>query len=208
MESKAEGRLEEAAVDVNRLLERHRMLETVARRQETPRSALLEEMQRRQNLVELHKRLRGLHPADLGHILESLPIDDRLVVWRELTPDLAGQSLPEVSRGVRESLLEHTSREALVGMVKELDADDLSYPTESVPPEVVDEVSALLDTRDRSWVEQTRAYAENSAARLMMQDLVVLREMQTVGEAVAFIRSRGRLPDHTDRLFVVDSRNI
>ena len=53
-------------------------------------------MQHRQNLVELHRRLRGLHPADVAHILESLPIDDRLVVWRELTPALAG---PGARRG-------------------------------------------------------------------------------------------------------------
>ena len=80
MEANAEGRLEEVIAEVDRLLEKHRLLETVARRQDTPRSALLEEMQHRQNLVELHKRLRTLHPADLGHILESLPIGDRLVV--------------------------------------------------------------------------------------------------------------------------------
>ena len=86
MEANVEGRLEEVTAEVDRLLEKHRLLETVARRQETPRSALLEEMQHRQNLVELHKRLKTLHPADLGHILESLPIGDRLLVWRELTP--------------------------------------------------------------------------------------------------------------------------
>jgi magnesium transporter len=66
----------------------------------------------------------------------------------------------------------------------------------------------LLDARDRSWVEQTRAYDERSAARLMMQDVLVLRDSQTVADAVAFIRRRGRLPAQTDRLFVVDSRNI
>ncbi len=208
MEANTERRLEEVVAEVDRLLERHRLLEAVARRQDTPRSALLEEMQHRQNLVELHRRLKTLHPADLGHILESLPISDRLVVWGELSPNLAGQALTEVSPGVRESLIEHTSREALVGMLRELDADDLRYLSESVPADVVDEVSGLLDARDRSWVEQTRAYDDGSAARLMMQDVLVLRDSQTVADAVAFLRRRGGLPAQTDRLFVVDSRNI
>ena len=53
-----------------------------------------------------------------------------------------------------------------------------------------------------------RAYAESSAARLMTQDVLVLRDPQTVEEAIALIRRRGRLPAQTDRLFVVDSRNV
>ncbi len=128
MDPTSEIRLQESIAEVHRLLEKHRLLETVARRQETPKSALLEQMQHRQNLVELHRRLRALHPADVAQILESLPVEDRLVVWRELEPVQAGQALVEVSLGVRESLLEHTERPGLVAALRELDADDLAVP--------------------------------------------------------------------------------
>ena len=208
MDEPVEVRLEESVGEVHRLLEKHRLLEAVARRQETPKSALLEQMQHRQNLVELHRRLRALHPADIAHILESLPIEDRLVVWRELTPEKAGEALVEVSRGVRESLIEQTDRTSLIGLLRNLDADDLQYLAESLPDHVVDEVSALLDARDRSWIEQLRAYPESSAARLMMQDALGLRESQSAGDAIGIIKRRGRLPAQTDRLFVVDSRNV
>jgi magnesium transporter len=208
MEESTEVRLEESVGEVHRLLEKHRMLESMARRQETPKSALLEQMQHRQNLVELNRRLRGLHPADIAHILESLPIEDRLVVWQELSPTQAAQALVEVSLGVRESLIEQMDRSSMIGTLRELDADDLRYLAESLPDDVVDEISALLDARDRSWMEQSRAYPENSAARLMTQDALSLRESQTAADAIAIIKRRGRLPEHTDRLFVVDSRNV
>ncbi len=149
MDEHAEVRLQENVVEVHRLLEKHRMLETVARRQETPKSALLEQMQHRQNLVELHRRLRSLHPADVAYILESLPIEDRLVVWRELESGHGGPALVEVSREVRESLIEHTERDRLLAVLRELDADDLRYLSESLPDDMVDDVSALLDARDR-----------------------------------------------------------
>jgi magnesium transporter len=64
---------------VKGLLAKHGLLESVARRQQTPRSGLLEEMQRRQNLVELEMRLRTFHPADIASILESIPPDDRIL---------------------------------------------------------------------------------------------------------------------------------
>jgi magnesium transporter len=208
MDERSETRLQESIVEVHRLLEKHRLLETVARRQDTPRSALLEHMQHRQNLAELHRRLKGLHPADIGHILESLPVDDRLVVWRELVPGQAAAALVEVSRGVRESIIEHADRSALVAVLRELDADDLRYLAESLSDDLVDEVSALLDARDRSWMEESLAFAESSAARLMTQDVLSLGESQDASQAIEIIRRRGELPAQTDRLFVVDSRNV
>jgi magnesium transporter len=208
MDESADVRLQENVLAVHRLLEKHRMLETVARRQETPKSALLEQMQHRQNLVELHRRLQTLHPADVAHILESLPIDDRLVVWRELNAEHAGPALVEVSREVRESLIEATDRSDLLKALGGLDADDLRYLSESLPDDVVDEASAVLDARDRSWMEASKSYSERSAARLMTQDALSLRESQTAADAVEIIRRRGRLPSQTDRLFVVDSRNV
>jgi magnesium transporter len=207
MESTLDTRLEETVAEVHRLLQKHRLLEDVARRQQTPRSALLEEMQHRQNLVELHRRVRGLHPADIANLLESLPPDDRMVVWGQLTALLAGHALVEVSPEVRGPLIEHTSRERLIEALRELDADDLRYLSATLPDELIDEVSALLDAKDRTWVEQSRAYPESSVARLMTQDVLSIRESETTAEALEMLRRRGRVPAHTDRLFVVDSRN-
>ena len=203
-----QGRLEEHVGEVERLLAKHRMLESVARRQQTARSALLEEMQHRQNMVELQKRLRALHPADVAHLLESQPTQDRRLVWGELSTRLAAQALLEVSPGVRESLIEHTSQDRLVNVLRELDADDLRYLSEWLPGDVMDDVAAMLDASDRSWLEQNRAYPEGAAARLMTQEVLTLSESQTVKEAVDDVRRKGRLPAHTDRLFVVDSRKL
>jgi magnesium transporter len=104
MDSTPDSRLEDVVAEVHRLLRKHRPLEDVARRQQTPRNALLEEMQHRQNLVELQRRVRILHPADIAKLLESLPLEDRLIVWAELTARLAGPALVEVSPEVRASL--------------------------------------------------------------------------------------------------------
>ena len=150
----------------------------------------------------------ALHPADVANLLESQPTDDRRLVWGELPARLAAQALVEVSPGVRESLIEHTSRERLVDVLRELDADDLRYLSEWLPEDVMDDVAAMLDAADRSWLEQNRAYPERAAGRLMTQDVLTLSESQTVKEAVDDVRRKGRLPAHTDRLFVVDSRKL
>ena len=208
MEPTPEIRLEHQVAEIQRLLDKHRLLESVARRQQTPRSELLEQIQHRQNLVELQMRLRAYHPADVAAILESLPPADREVVWGELTLAKAGQVLVEVSDTLREFLIENTSHERLVEMLRALDADDLRYLSEWLPAPVIEQLAATLDAHDRSWMEQIRSYPENSTAHLMTQDVLSLRGTQTAGEAIASIRERRELPPHTDRLFVVDSRNV
>jgi magnesium transporter len=80
-------RLQESARQVEALLERHRVLEQLAQRQEGPKKDLLEALSHRQNLAELAARLRGLHPADLALILEALPAEDRRLVWTQLQPN-------------------------------------------------------------------------------------------------------------------------
>jgi magnesium transporter len=194
--------------EIRQLLDRHRVLETFAVRQQTSKRDLLEQMQRRENLAALQKHVRGLHPADLAAILESLPPDDRLIVWRQLPRREAGLTLVEVSADLRQWTVGALARAELVEALAELDADDLSYLSESLPADVLAESSARLHARDRTWVDDTRRYAEDSVGRLMSPDVISVREDQHIRDAVDALRARHELPDQTDRLFVVDARNV
>jgi len=126
----------------------------------------------------------------------------------QLSTGSAGQALLEVSTEVRDALIAATGRERLTSLLRELDADDLRYLADAIPPDIVDHVAATMDVHDRSWIALVQAYDEHSAARLMMQDGIRLRDTHTVGDAVALIRRQGNLPAHTDRLFMVDTRNV
>jgi magnesium transporter len=193
---------------VTRLLERHRVLTSLASRQQTPRHTLLEQMQHRQNLVELQRHLKVQHPADIATILDSLPGDDRLLVFRQLDPEQAGAALVEASDAVRGSLIEELSREELVRALRTLDADDLAFLSGEAPDDVLEEVSQSLTAPDRSWLKDARYHDEDSVARLMTQDVVIVRDTQTVGEVLSDLRALKEIPDQTDRLFVVDTPQI
>src|SRR4026208_1014557 len=109
-----ESRLQQSLEEVTRLLDRHRVLETLTHRQEGPKRDLLESLQHRQNLVELHKRLRTKHPAAAALVPGTLPPDDRATVWDQIPADRAGLVFVEVSTVVREWLVERTEHAALV----------------------------------------------------------------------------------------------
>jgi magnesium transporter len=190
------------------LLERHRVLESLAVRQGTEKRDLLAHMQRRENLVELEKRLRGLHPADLAVVLTTLPTTDRMIVFRQLPSRDAGLALVELDDEIRANVIETLDPQELTQSIADLDADDFAYLSPSLPEAVVRQVSEQFEAADRTWVVDTAAYVEGTVGRLMRQDVVAVRIDLTAGDAIERLRGLNELPGQTDRLFVIDARHL
>lgn len=98
----SDDRLHHSLSEITRLLGRHRVLEALAHQQDSPRRDLVEQLQHRQNVAELGKRLRLMHAADMAHVLEGLPLDDRTTVWREVAAEQAGDVLEQSERTIFE----------------------------------------------------------------------------------------------------------
>ena len=205
---RSEARLQQSLGEITRLLEKHRVLESLTHRQEGPRRDLLENLQQRQNEAELRKRVRLMHAADLAYVLEALPLEYRRTVWHQVPPDLAGTVFVEVSAAVRDSLVAVTSREDLIALLSTLDPEDLGYVSESLPEEVVDELSEALGSSDRTVFEDSIQYAEDSVGRYMGRELVVVPDTHSLEEVLIDLRQRGELPPQTDRVFVTDARHV
>jgi magnesium transporter len=201
-------RLQDSLRQVTALIEKHRVLEAMTHAQAGPKRELLESLQHRQNVAELHQRLKALHPADLAYILESLPLDERLMVWEQTEPVQAGAVLVEVAAAVRESLVERTARERLLAVLAGLDGDDLAFLADALPDDVRREAYARLDERALSWVRSSAAYPEGSVGHIMTSDVLTVREDQSLGGVLDELRARPELPASLDPLFVVDARNV
>jgi magnesium transporter len=193
---------------VVRLLERHRVLEALAQRQEGPRRELIQQLQRRQNLAELQRHLRGMHPADVAHVLEALPLEDRRTAWEQLGSDSAVAVFVEISDAVRSSLIQDMPREQLIEILARLDPDDLAYVSERLPAQVVEEVSGVLEATERTIFDESVRYAPTSVGYLMTREWVEIHEAQTIGDALAELRARAELPEQMNHLYIVDVRHM
>lgn len=146
----SDDRLHQSLSEITRLLDRHRVLEALAHQQESPKRDLVEQLQHRQNVAELGKRLRTMHAADIAHVLEGLPLDDRTTVWREVSPEQAGDVFVEVSGAVRGSLVEAIDEPVLIAMLARLDPEDLAYVSASIPDGVRMQVEQRLEHAERT----------------------------------------------------------
>ena len=202
-------KVEDNLRQIVKLLDKQRLVEAmVDRDRASPRHDLIESLVHRQHLVELQLKLRSLHPADIAFILEALPPNDRLLVWHQIQDECGGEVLLEMSDAVRESLIEALVEPALVRVLGQLDADDLTALAGAVPEEIIAEISRTLPARDRDWLHETMAFPENSVGRLMNQDVLTVRGEYRVEQVLGMLRGRDDLPRNSDSLFVVDVRYL
>jgi len=190
--------------EVQDLLARHKLVENLVHRQEMPRHDLVETLVHRQHLVELHRKLDAMHPADIAYVLEALPLDERLFVWDLVKTERDGEILLEVSDAVRETLIEAMDAKELVAATEQLDTDEIADLVPDLPSDVVDDVFRSLDHEEREQLRAAMSYPEDSVGALMDFDMVTVREDVTLEVVLRYLRLFDELPDHTDQLFVVD----
>ena len=199
--------LQQRLAEVQRLLARQKVVEDLVERQEMPRHELVEDLVHRQNLAELKARLDRMHPADVAFILEALPLDDRMIVWDLVKAENDGEILLEVSDAVRETLIETMNARELVAVAEQLDADELADLVPDLPEEVIADVFQALPAEEREQLRAAMSYPEGSVGALMDFEMVTVREDVTVEVVLRYLRRLRELPDHTDKLFVVDRDN-
>ena len=189
------------------LLEKHKLVEGLVHKQEMPRHKLVESLVHKQNLAELQKKLDTLHPADVAYILEALPLEQRLAVWELVKAERDGEILLEVTDAVRQTLIADMDSEELLAAAEQLDTDEMADLAPDLPKDVLLDLLDSLDAQNRQRLQSALAYAENTVGALMDFDVVSIRVDITLEVALHYLRRIGGLPDHTDKLFVVDKEN-
>ncbi len=148
--------------------------------------------------------LKSLSAAEIGDLLESLPLAKRLLVWECTDPELEGDVLVEVNDEVRASLIRETRHADLVAAVDDMDLDDLADILDDLPDAVISEVLRSLDRQDRERLVNVLSYPEDSAGGLMDPDVLTVRPDVSLDVVLRYLRVRGELPEVFDLLFVVD----
>ncbi len=196
--------LAETLDQIEALLEKHQLVENLVHKQEMPNHDLVENLVHRQNQSELQRLMDELHPADIAYVLESLPVDERLYLWDLVKVDRDGDILLEVSDAVRQTLIASTDSEELLAAAVQLDTDELADLAPDLPKDVLQELMDNLDVLNRERLQSTLAYQEDTVGALMDFDIVTIRDDISIEVTQRYLRRLDSLPDHTDKIFVID----
>ena len=203
-ESERKESLSEIIEQINFLLEKHEIIDSLIDKQDVPKHKIIKNLVNKQNINKLKRLLADLHPADIADILESLPIDSRLVVWDLVRTESDGDILVEVSDAVRQTLIADMDTTELLAAAEQLDTDEIADIAPDLPENVLQELLESLDVQNRERLESALSYPESTVGALMDFDVVTIREDVNLEVVLSYLRKLGKLPSSTDKLFVVD----
>jgi len=161
----------------------------------------------REQVEEIKATLPVLHAADIADLLEALPEDERLALWRLIGNDRRGRVLVEASENVWESLIEEMSDRDLLRAIKPLDIDEQVYLAKYLSRDLTGRLLTSLDPELRSRVLDVVDFDRDRVGRIMDFKLVTVRADVTLATVQRFLRSKKTIPDGTDKLFVTGKNN-
>lgn len=158
-------------------------------------------------LKRVGKVFRHMHPAKAAGLLEALPPDERSAVWDTLDSERSGKVLVHLHEEVRAKLALEMDEDELVAAARKLDLDDLVDLIQALPSGSGRQLLLSMDEQKRKQIAEMLSYPEDSAGGLMNVDHLSVRADVRIGSVLRYLRLLEDLPDHTDKLMVVDRKN-
>ncbi|WP_394754148.1 magnesium transporter [Crenothrix sp.] len=200
--------LQQQLQDIVTLLDKQQLEKSIVERGPVINHDLVEAVLNKQQQNRLQEKFAQLHPADIAYILESLPLDHRKSVWDAIKADDDGHVLLEVSDAVRQTLISSMEAEEIVTVAGKLNTDEIADLAADLPKRAMLKILRSLNNKDRKHLTDILAYQENQIGSRMDFGMIAVREDLTLKAVTAYIRKLGKLPRHTDKLFVVDQYNV
>ncbi len=174
--------------------------------QDAKKSAVLE----RQHKQRIKQMLKQLHNADIAHIMESLPLEERAVVWQQIPRQQFGAILLELSEPVRSHLYSLMEEKDIVYAAKNLNSNkisDLAWLVHDLPEDTLNKIVKGLQPEQRAQLEEALSFPTGSVGSLMDFSMITINEQDSVRDALSLCRQLERLPDHSYQIHVVDENN-
>ena len=149
------------------------------------------ELLKKRNFSQLKTLLSEMNPVDIAGILEEIPQENLLLIYRLLPKELAAEAFAEMDNDLQEILIQAFSDRELQEVLEELYLDDTVDMIEEMPANVVKRILRQTCSEVRKEINEILHYPEDSAGSIMTIEYVDLKKTLTVEEAFSRIRATG-----------------
>lgn len=113
----------------------------------------------------------------------------------------------ELGEEIQQDLISSISNEELAEAVKELELDEIVDILQNLPEERMKKILSGMSQIDRKRIEVGLTFPENTAGGLLNTDVISVRPENSIEVVTTYLRGQKKLPENTDKIFVVNNEN-
>ena len=156
---------------------------------------------------KIQEILSKMDSHEITHCLESAPSEQRKVIWSIIDKSNEADVLSELGEEIQQDLFDEISNEELLDLVQNLELDEMVDILQNLPEQRTTLLLSKMSRIDRERVEMVLEYPEDSAGGLLNNDIISVQKDSTLNLVLEYLRSIGKIPKNTDKLFVVSQNN-
>lgn len=165
---------------------------------------LFKDLIENKKFAEVKRILADMNEYDIASLIEELPTDDLIKVFRLLPKDMASDVFVNLEDSIQMELISSLSRHETKEIIENMFTDDAADLLEEMPAVMVTSLLSNVDKETRNDINILLKYPENSAGSLMAVEYIHLKKGLTINESLARIRKQKDDFVSYDSCFVTD----
>ena len=156
----------------------------------------------------LKQELNHLEAFQIAELIESLPKQEQILLFRILSRESAKEIFQHLSHDEQQDIIEGIAGNVtqLSELLNDLDPDDRTAFFEELPGAVTQRLMQMLSIEERQIATLLLGYPKDTIGRLMTHEYVAVKPYFTVSQALEHIRKFGRDSETLNVVYIVDNK--
>lgn len=155
---------------------------------------------------ELQKFLNEQDPVEIAEIMNSLPIESSIIIFRLLSKSKAEEVFSLLETESQNVLINNLAKEEIQKVITSMASDDRTMLFEELPTKVVQQLLDLLDENERKKVLTQLNYPEHSIGRLISNKYIAVYPDWKVSQVLEHIRKKGIDSESIEIIYVINEK--
>lgn len=160
------------------------------------------------NIAKLREVFDEHNVVDMSELVGELEQKEALFIFKTLKKDITSEIFSYLPHDKQETLIQLFTGPEIQAMLDALYDDDVIDFIEDLPANIVKHVLQSASPQQRVQINKLLSYEENSAGSIMSTNFVVLKQQDSVEEALVKIRQQGREAETINYCYITDARKV
>lgn len=160
------------------------------------------------NITSLREAFEEHNVVDMSELVGDLEPKEALFIFKTLKKDITSEIFSYLPHDKQETLIQLFTGPEIQAMLDALYDDDVIDFIEDLPANIVKHVLQSASPQQRVQINKLLSYEENSAGSIMSTNFVVLKQQDSVEEALVKIRQQGREAETINYCYITDARKV